>query len=256
MPKFRIIPRLEIKGDNVVKGICMEGLRVVGKPADFCEKYFEAGADEILFIDIVASLYNRNHLHELLSSAAKNVFLPVCVGGGVRSIEDFRSLLRAGADKVSINTQACRTPEIIADASRVFGSQCVILSIQAKRQADGHWEAYTENGRERTGLDVLDWAKEAVKRGTGEILLTSVDHDGTRKGLDFELIEQLVDSVHVPIVVGGGVGSIDDVVRAAKIGASGVTISHMLHFNLFSISELKTEISKRGVSVRIPNSGI
>ncbi len=256
MPTFRFIPSLLVKGENVVKGICMEGLRVVGTPVELCEKYYKSGVDEILFIDIVASLYNRNHLHALLSSSSENIFLPVCVGGGVRNIEDFRSLLRAGADKISLNTQACRTPEIITDAARVFGSQCVIISIQSKRQTDENWEAYTENGREKTGRDVIEWAKEAVSRGAGEILLTSVDHDGTREGLDFKLIEKLVDSVPVPIVVGGGVGSIDDVERAAKIGASGVTIANMFHFGVLTTSEIKSELMKRGISVRIPVGGL
>ena len=250
MPKLRIIPRLEVKGENVVKGIRMEGLRVVGQPATLADRYHRDGADELLFIDIVASLYNRNNLHDLVSRASASIHVPLVVGGGVRSIDDFRALLRSGADKVSFNTEACASPETITDAARVFGSQCVVVSIQAKRQPDGSWEAYNQNGRERSHREVIRWAKEVVSRGAGEILLTSVDQDGTRKGLDFDLLEAVLDAVSVPVVIGGGVGSINDVEQAAMMGASGVTMAHMLHFDRITISALKTELSGRGVSVR------
>lgn len=250
MPKFRIIPRLEVKGSNVVKGIRMEGLRVVGQPAEMSERYAREGADEILFIDIVASLYNRNQLHDLVSGASGRICLPLAVGGGVRSVDDFRALLRAGADKISLNTQACATPEIITQAAQIFGAQCIMVSIQAKRQPDGRWEAYNQNGRERTGRDAVEWVKEAVSVGAGEILLTSVDRDGTRKGLDFDLIAAIVGAVSVPVVVGGGVGSVDDVVRAAKMGASGVTIGHMFHFGKLTIPALKMALVEQGIPVR------
>ena len=228
----------------------MEGLRIVGQPGEMSARYYADGADEILFIDIVASLYNRNNLHDLVSKASANIHVPLCVGGGVRSIDDFRDLLRAGADKVSINTQACATPEIITEAAHIFGAQCVIVSIQAKRQPDGNWEAYNQNGRERSHRSVVGWAREVVDRGAGEILLTSIDQDGTRKGLDFELIEAVVGAVPVPVVVGGGVGSVDDIVRAAHLGASGVTLAHMLHFGQLNISDLKAELEASGISVR------
>lgn len=230
----------------------MEGLRVVGQPAEMAARYYAEGADEILFIDIVASLYNRNNLHDLVSEASANIHLPLAVGGGVRSIDDFQALLRSGADKVSLNTQACATPEIITAAARIFGAQCVIVSIQAKRQPNGGWEAYNQNGRERSHREVIGWAKEVVERGAGEVLLTSIDQDGTRKGLDFDLIEAVLGAVSVPVVVGGGVGSIDDVERAAKMGASGVTIAHMFHFNRLALPELKAELMRREVSVRMP----
>jgi imidazole glycerol-phosphate synthase subunit HisF len=255
MPKLRIIPRLEVKGENVVKGIRMEGLRVVGEPAEMSRRYSEEGADELLFMDIVASLYNRNQLHDLVASASQTINLPLAVGGGVRSIGDFQKLLRTGADKIAINTQACATPEIITEAARIFGAQCVIVSIEAKRQPGGGWEPYTQNGRGRTKRDVVVWAREAVERGAGEILLTSVDRDGTRKGLDFELISAVLDAVHVPVVVGGGVSGVDDVEKVARMGASGVTIAHMLHFKRFAIRDLKAELLRRGVPVRaLPQS--
>jgi cyclase len=254
MPKLRIIPRLEVKSENVVKGMRMEGLRVVGKPAELSTRYYASGADEILFVDIVASLYNRNNLHELVSAASTEIHVPLSVGGGVRSLDDFQALLRSGADKVSINTQACETPEIITEAAHVFGAQCVISSIQAKRQPDGSWEAYYQNGRERSRRDVVEWAKEVVERGAGEILLTSIDQDGTRKGPDFELIDAVLSNVRVPVVVGGGVGSIDDVVRVAKMGVSGVVIGHMFHFGRFDIPTLKSELAIHCISVRDTNA--
>jgi cyclase len=255
MPKLRIIPRLEVKSENVVKGIRMEGLRVVGRPAELSATYASEGADEILFTDIVASLYNRNHLHDLVSGASSRLNLPLAVGGGVRTIADFQSLLRAGADKISINTQACATPEIITEAAHRFGAQCVIVSIQAKRQPDGRWEAYTQNGRERSRRDVVAWARDVVARGAGEILLTSVDRDGTRQGLDFNLIAAILDAVSVPVVVGGGIGGVADVERAARMGVSGVAIAHMLHFRRITIPQLKAELASRGVQVRAAPAG-
>ncbi|MBM3522331.1 MAG: imidazole glycerol phosphate synthase subunit HisF [Alphaproteobacteria bacterium] len=250
MPKFRVIPRLEVKGPNVVKGIRMEGLRVVGQPEAMAQRYAHEGADEIVFVDIVASLYNRNQLHSLVSHAARNIALPLCVGGGVRSIEDIRALLRSGADRISINTQACATPEIIDEAARIFGAQCIALSIQAKRQPDGSWEAYANNGRDRTGREVVTWAREAVSRGAGEILLVSVDRDGTRKGFDLDLVGAVVDAVSVPVVVGGGAGSADDIVAAARHGAAGVVVAHVLHFERVSIAAVKAALAGAGIPVR------
>ncbi len=251
MRKFRIIPRLEVKGDNVVKGIRMEGLRTVGKPHEMTAKYYAEGADEILFTDVVASLYNRNQLSELISETAKNIHIPLCVGGGVRTIEDFRSLLRLGADKVSINTQACNMPEIITECAYIFGSQAVLISIQAKRKGDGKWEAYNQNGREPSGRDVVEWAKEVVERGAGEILLTSVDCDGTRKGLDVELIQEVRGAVTVPLLVGGGMSCVEDAIAVAKIGVSGIVLAHVLHFNRITIPEIKSALSSASIPVRV-----
>ena len=250
LPKLRIIPRLEIKGVNTVKGIRMEGLRKVGSPEQLTQRYFDQGADELVFVDIVASLYGRNNLQSLVEAASANIHVPLVVGGGVRNLEDFRQLLRSGADKISLNTQALTTPEIISHAADVFGAQCVVISIQAKRQSHGEWEAYCENGREPSGKNVVEWAKEVVSRGAGEVLLTSVDQDGTRKGLDLDLVGALVDAVSVPVIAGSGIGSIDDVVKASRLGVTGVAIAHMLHFNRFTIPELKDELIRRGVDVR------
>ena len=192
MNKLRIISKLEIKSNNVVKGIRMEGLRKVGDPESLCREYFDGGTDEIIYEDIVASLYGRNNLVDIISRAAEELFIPLTAGGGIRSLDDFYNLLRAGADKISINTHAVKNPNIINEAAKSFGSSCVIVAIQAKKQTDGSWEAYIENGRERTSINAIEWAKEAESLGAGEILLTSVDFDGTMKGLDHELIKKVV----------------------------------------------------------------
>ena len=182
MKNIRIIPRLDVKGPNVVKGIHLEGLRIVGKPAELAKKYYDQGADEILYIDIVASLYERNNLSDVVKEAISlGVFVPMSVGGGVRSLEDIQKLLNAGADKVAINTAATRNPALITEAAKRFGSQCIVGSIEAKKCGDNRWEAYIDNGREKTGLDAVEWAKKLVALGAGELLITSVDQEGTEK---------------------------------------------------------------------------
>jgi len=181
---LRIIPRLDIKGKNLIKGVQLEGLRVMGDPHQFALKYYRAGADELVYMDIVASLYGRNNLSDIIKRAADQVFIPITVGGGIRSVDDARHILRYGADKVAINTAAIARPDLISEVARRFGSQAMVLSIEAKQVAPGKWEAYTDNGRERTGLDVLEWVRKGVEMGAAEILLTSVDREGTRKGFD------------------------------------------------------------------------
>ena len=194
MQNIRVIARLDIKGPNLIKGIHLEGLRVLGDPHDFAEKYYKEGIDEIVYIDIVASLYGRSKLTEIVKNAAKDVFVPMTVGGGIRSIDDVRDLLRAGADKVAISTAAVENPNLIRDVSRIFGSQCMVLSLEAKKQSDSVWEVYTNSGRERTNINAIDWAKQAEELGAGEILLTSIDAEGTRKEFDLDLISLSLDS--------------------------------------------------------------
>ncbi len=177
----RLIARLDIKGPNLIKGVHLEGLRVIGDPQLFAQKYYQDGADELIYIDSVASLYGRNNLVDIVKHTAQNIFIPLTVGGGVRSVEDANLLLRSGADKVAINTACMSNPSLINELANRFGSQCVVLSIEAKKTSKGHWEAYTDNGREKTGKDVLSWVLEAVERGVGEVLLTSVDQEGTKK---------------------------------------------------------------------------
>ena len=197
---LRLIARLDIKGANLIKGIHLEGLRIVGDPQDRAEKYYQDGADEIIYMDTVASLYGRNNLLDVVTRATEHVFVPMTVGGGIRSVEDARALLRAGADKVAINTAAIKDPTLIKKLSDVWGSSTIVLSIEAKKTAEGKWEAYTDNGRERTGLDVAQWAEQGAKLGAGEIFLTSVDQEGTRKGFDCELVSEVTKSVDIPVV--------------------------------------------------------
>ncbi len=232
MRNIRIIPRLDIKGPNLVKGIQMEGLRVLGKPEDFSYQYFIDGADELIYMDVVASLYGRNNLLDIVRRTAEKIFIPLTVGGGIRSIEDIREALRAGADKVAINTAAVKNPPLIRDAAKTFGSQCIVLSIEAKQKGPGRYEAYTDNGREKTGKDVFEWAVEAWKLGAGEILITSVDKDGTGKGYDIELVKKVSELVDIPVIACGGAGKIEDaveLVRQTHVDAVGA--ASIFHYN-------------------------
>ena len=206
--KIRLIARLDVKDTNLVKGIQLEGLRKLGDPNAFAKEYYGAGIDELLYIDIVASLYNRNNLSDIVRKTVDDVYIPVCVGGGLRSVEDVRHILSMGADKAAINTAAIKRPELITEVAEAFGSQCMVLSIQAKRSRTwpGKWEAYYDNGRAHSGYDVVEWAKRGVALGAGEILLTSVDNEGLQQGMDLELIEAVTKAVNVPVICGGGVG--------------------------------------------------
>ncbi len=253
----RIIARLEIKGLNVVKGIQMEGLRVVGQPEEMSNRYFHQGIDEIIFSDIVASLYNRNHLSELVTKVSNKIFIPLCVGGGVRSIENYRELLRAGADKISINSEATRNPLLIEKAANIFGSQCIVASIHAKKISDNNWEPYIENGRERTFMNVVDWAKKLESLGAGEILLISVDKDGTCSGFDINLINLVKKSVSIPVIACGGASSIEDIYKVCiEAKPSAVAISHILHFNKFDINTIKDNLLEKGINTRKHYVGI
>ena len=230
--KIRLIARLDVKDTNLVKGIQLEGLRKLGDPNAFAKEYYEAGIDELLYIDIVASLYNRNNLSDIVRKTVDDVYIPVCVGGGLRSVEDVRHILSMGADKAAINTAAIKRPELITEVAEAFGSQCMVLSIQAKRSRTwpGKWEAYYDNGRAHSGYDVVEWAKRGVALGAGEILLTSVDNEGLQQGMDLELIEAVTKAVNVPVICGGGVGCGDDIVDAANAGADAVACAAVLHY--------------------------
>ena len=196
----RIISRIDIKGSNVIKGIHLEGLKVVGKPGEMARRYYEQGADEIFYMDVVASLYGRNGILSVVEEAAREIFVPMTVGGGIRSVDDIVAALRSGADKVAINTAALKRPEFLSEAARAFGRQCIVLSVEAKRREAGTWEALTDNGREQTGVNVIDWVTQAQERGAGEILVTSVDMEGTQKGFDIELLKAIRDAVSVPVI--------------------------------------------------------
>ena len=248
----RIVARLDIKGPNVVKGIHLEGLRVVGTPGVLAKKYYDEGADEILFMDVVASLYGRNNILSVVEEAARQIFVPLTVGGGIRSVEDITAALRAGADKVAINTAALARPEFLREASKALGSQCIILSVEAKRRAPGKWEALTDNGRETTGIDVLDWVVEAERLGAGEILVTSVDQEGTRKGFDSTLIAEVHQRVKIPVIACGGAGCAEDVSALIEPNAAdAVCCASIFHYDLCPIPELKSAVDAAGCAVRL-----
>lgn len=248
---IRLIPRLDIKGPNLVKGVHLEGLRVLGDPHDFSKFYYEQGADELLYIDIVASLYGRNNLADIVSHTIKDVFVPLTVGGGIRSTDDVKMLLRAGADKVAINTFAVKNPSLISEVAHAFGSQCMVLNIEAKRVAASRWEVYTDNGREKTGIDVIAWAIRGVELGAGEILLTSVDQEGTKNGFDIELVKAVSNAVSIPVIASGGMGThehLKEVVLSG--GARAVAIADVLHYKRLSLHEIRDQALKSGLSVR------
>ncbi|QDQ29216.1 imidazole glycerol phosphate synthase subunit HisF [Chitinimonas arctica] len=251
MRNVRIIPRLDIKGPNLIKGVHLEGLRVIGDPQEYALKYYEAGADELVYMDVVASLYGRNNLSDIIRRAADRVFIPITVGGGIRSPEDAKHILRSGADKVAINTAAVARPDLISEVAYRFGSQAMVLSIEAKQTTSDRWEVYTDNGRERTGLDVLEWAVRGVALGAGEILLTSVDREGTRKGFDIPLIRQISQAVSVPVIASGGMGSPEDFVLAANEGlADAIAMADVLHYNRMDLMTIRQTALDAGLFVR------
>ena len=229
---IRIIPRLDIKGPNLVKGIHMEGLRVLGKPEDFARYYYLRGADELIYQDAVASLYGRNSLVEIVERTSKEIFIPLCVGGGLRTIDDIRTVLRAGADKVSINTAAVKRPELIKEASRAFGSSTIVIAIEAIKKPDGTYEAYIDYGRESTGKDAFEWALTAAELGAGELLVTSIDREGTGKGYDLELTKKISEAVTIPVIASGGAGKVSDIIEVIEKGsADAVSLASLLHYN-------------------------
>lgn len=253
MKNKRIIARLDIKGPNVIKGIQFECLRVMGKPADLAEEYYAQGADEFIYLDTVASLYQRNNLLEIVKEASRHIFVPLTAGGGVRTIEDIRALLSAGAEKVAINTAATKNPELIRQAARTFGSQCVVVSIEAKKNRSS-WEAYTDNGRQSTGLDVLKWAKKAKQLGAGEILLTSVDMEGTERGLDLELVKKVSEIVSIPVIASGGISSPHNAGEGLKAGADAIAVASILHYKKYDIDGIKKFLEKEKIPVRLLNN--
>lgn len=248
---LRLIARLDIKGQNLIKGVRFEGLRVMGDPRVFARRYYETGADEIIYMDIVASLYGRNNLEDVVRHTAEEVFVPITVGGGVRSIEDCRKMLHIGADKVAINTAATRRPELIRELAHTFGSQCVVVSIEAKKRSHGGWEAYTDNGREPTCLDVVKWALKAESLGAGEILLTSVDSEGTARGFDVLLYRAVADAVNIPVIASGGMGSLSDlsaILDGSRVDA--IAMAHVLHYGKLTLPDIRAFAHKQGYPVR------
>ena len=248
---LRLIARLDIKGPNLIKGVHLEGLRVIGSPAEHALRYYQQGADELIYMDCVASLYGRNHLANIVSAATEDIFIPMTVGGGIRSVDDAAQILRAGADKVAINTAAVADPDLITRIARRFGSQCMVLSVEAKQIGDEQWEAYTDNGRERSGIDVIDWVRRGVELGAGEILLTSVDREGTRRGFDCALVKAVTDAVSVPAIASGGMGKPEDLLSVVNEGkADAVAMADILHYKRATIDEIRSVARSAGFGVR------
>ncbi len=251
MSNTRLIARLDVKGPTLIKGVHLEGLRVLGDPQEYTKRYYAQGADELIYMDIVASLYGRSKLTEIVRRAAEDVFIPMTVGGGIRNIEDVRDLLGAGADKVAINTAAVHRPDLIREVARRFGSQCMVLSIEAKQQGPGHWEVYTDCGRERSGIDVVEWARKGEALGAGEILVTSIDREGTRQGFDLELTRAITSAVGIPVIASGGMGKASDLVDVVTQGkADAVAMADVLHYERATLGELRQAAQSAGIQVR------
>jgi len=247
----RVIPCLDVTGGRVVKGVNFVDLRDAGDPVELAARYDAEGADELVFLDITASSDGRDTMVDVVSRTAEQVFIPFTVGGGIRSVTDARQMLRAGADKVSVNTAAVQRPELIAEIAREFGSQCVVCAIDAKRTATGGFEVFLNGGRTPTGIDALDWARRAVALGAGEILLTSMDRDGTKEGFDLALTRAVVDAVGVPVIASGGVGTLDHLVQGVtEGGATGVLAASIFHFGEHTIAEAKQAMTAAGLTVR------
>ena len=255
MLKLRVIPCLDVKDGRVVKGVNFVSLRDAGDPVELAAAYDRAGADELVFLDITASSSDRETTYDVVRRTAESVFIPLTVGGGVREVDDFDRLLRAGADKVSLNTAAIRTPELLRRAADRFGSQCVVLSVDARRCADGTvtdsgFEVTTHGGRQGTGIDAVAWAAQGAELGAGEILLNSMDADGTERGYDVDLIRMVRDVVSVPVIASGGAGRLEDFVPAVQAGADAVLAASVFHFGTLAIGDVKAELAAHGWPVR------
>ncbi|HEY3326194.1 MAG TPA: imidazole glycerol phosphate synthase subunit HisF [Novimethylophilus sp.] len=247
----RIIPCMDVTCGRVVKGVNFVELRDAGDPVEIARRYDEQGADELTFLDITASSDNRGLIFHIVEAVASQVFIPLTVGGGVRAVEDVRNLLNAGADKVSINTAAVVNPQLVADAAGRFGSQCIVVAIDAKRVGD-HWEVFTHGGRKPTGLNAVEWAQRMTALGAGEILLTSMDRDGTKSGFDLELTRAISDAVEVPIIASGGVGNLDHLVEGVKQGgADAVLAASIFHYGEYSVLQAKQYMREHGIEVRL-----
>jgi cyclase len=251
MLKKRIIPCLDVKDGRVVKGINFENLIDAGDPVAQAKFYFEEGADELCFLDIAATKENRGTMLDMVRKVAKVCFIPFTVGGGISTIEDFSNLLKCGADKISVNSAAIKNPDLITQAAKKFGSQCVVVAIDAKKTAKGNYEIFTHGGSKETGIDAIEWAKKVTQLGAGELLVTSMDRDGTKAGYDLELLRQITSQVSVPVIASGGVGNLQHLAEGLNTGADAVLAASIFHFNTHSISEAKDFLSKSEILVRV-----
>jgi len=251
MLKVRVIPCLDVKDGRVVKGVNFVSLRDAGDPVEQARVYDSAGADELTFLDITASHENRDTILDVVARTAEQCFMPLTVGGGVRAVEDIRRLLLAGADKVSINSAAVARPDFVREAAEKYGDQCIVVAIDARQTSPGKWEVFTHGGRKGTGLDAVDWARRMTELGAGEILLTSMDRDGTKSGFDLDLTRAVSDAVPVPVVASGGVGTLDHLVEGVtRGGASAVLAASIFHFGEFTIAQAKERLAQAGVPIR------
>ena len=254
MLKLRVIPCLDVKDGRVVKGVNFVALRDAGDPVEQAVLYDAAGADELTFLDITASHENRDTILDVVSRTASRVFLPLTVGGGIRATDDIRRLLLAGADKCSINSAAVARPELVREAALKFGSQCIVVAVDAKRVRAGEWHVFTHGGRRDTGVDAIQWCRQVTALGAGEILLTSMDRDGTGLGFDLELLRAVCAAVRVPVIASGGVGTLDHFVEGARAGATGLLAASVFHFGTFTIAEVKQAMREAGLPVRLPRA--
>jgi imidazole glycerol-phosphate synthase subunit HisF len=252
MLKLRVIPCLDVKDGRVVKGVNFVALRDAGDPVEQAAVYDAAGADELCFLDITASHENRDTILDVVSRTATQVFLPLTVGGGIRSIEDMRRLLLAGTDKCSINSAAVARPALVREAAVKFGSQCVVVAVDAKQAGSGRWDVFTHGGRRPTGINAVDWCRQVAELGAGEILLTSMDRDGTGQGFDLDLLRAVCAAVRVPVIASGGVGALQHFIAGARAGATGLLAASVFHFGTFTIAQVKAALGAAGLPVRIP----
>jgi len=252
MLKLRIIPCLDVKDGRVVKGVNFVSLRDAGDPVEQAALYDAAGADELCFLDITASHENRDTILDVVSRTASRIFLPLTVGGGIRSTEDMRRLLLAGTDKCSINSAAVARPELVREAAQKFGSQCVVVAVDAKQSAPERWEVFTHGGRRPTGIDAVAWCRRMAELGAGEILLTSMDRDGTGRGFDLDLLRAVSGAIRLPVIASGGVGTLEHFAQGAEAGATGLLAASVFHFGTFTIAQVKSALRDAGLPVRLP----
>lgn len=248
--KVRLISRLDIKGENLIKGIHLEGLRVIGSPYEHAVRYYKQGADELILMDTVASLYGRNNIADIIKKITQDIFIPITVGGGIRSLENAVEMLRSGADKVAINTAIVKNITLIKEIVRNLGSQCLVLSIEAKKKKENKWEVYIDNGREPTGIDVIEWVKKCINLGVGEILITSIDNEGTNKGFDVELIQAVTDISSVPVIASGGMGKLEHATDAFRANCDAIAFAGILHYNKRTIKEIREYCTTRNFFLR------
>ena len=251
MLKNRIIPCLDVKNGRVVKGVNFENLVDAGDPVAQAKFYYEQGADELCFLDIAATDENRGVILDVVKKVAQVCFIPFTVGGGIKEIQDFSNLLKCGADKVSVNSAAIKNPELISEAASKFGSQCVVVAIDAKKNESGNYEIFTHGGKKPTGIDAIEWAKKVTALGAGEILLTSMDKDGTKSGYDLELIKKITSQISIPVIASGGVGNLEHLAEGLKSGASAVLAASIFHFKEYSIKQAKEFLDEQKIAVRI-----